>query len=84
MYDRFRDRIMFPIFDAAKRPVGFAGRGLTNEATPKYLNSPETPLYQKNKILYGFHATQQHVREKKSVIIVEGYMDFLALYQACF
>jgi DNA primase len=82
MYDRFRDRIIFPIFDAARRPVGFAGRGLTDQAMPKYLNSPETPLYQKNKILYGFHVTQQFVREKKSVIIVEGYMDFLALYQA--
>lgn len=82
VYDRFRDRIIFPIFDAAKRPVGFAGRGLTAEVLPKYLNSPETPLYQKSKILYGFHVTQQHVREKKSVIIVEGYMDFLALFQA--
>ncbi|HUI93054.1 MAG TPA: DNA primase [Chitinivibrionales bacterium] len=81
-YDRFRDRIIFPIFDTSKRPVGFAGRGLTADATPKYLNSPETPLYQKSKILYGFHVTQQFVRESKSVIIVEGYMDFLALYQA--
>jgi DNA primase len=82
VYDRFRDRIMFPIFDIAKRPVGFAGRGMTKDAMPKYLNSPETPLYQKSKILYGFHVTQQHVRESKSVIIVEGYMDFLSLYQA--
>ncbi|HMD67667.1 MAG TPA: DNA primase [Chitinivibrionales bacterium] len=82
MYDRFRDRIIFPIFDSAKRPVGFAGRGLTADAMPKYLNSPETPLYRKSSILYGFHVTHQHVREKKSVIIVEGYMDFLALYQA--
>jgi DNA primase len=81
-YDRFRDRIIFPIFDTSKRPVGFAGRGLTADAMPKYLNSPETPLYQKNKLLYGFHITQQFVRECKSAIIVEGYMDFLALYQA--
>lgn len=81
-YDRFRDRIIFPIFDMSKRPVGFAGRGLTADATPKYLNSPETPLYQKSKILYGFHVTHQHVRESKSAIIVEGYMDFLALFQA--
>ena len=77
VYDRFRDRIMFPIFDSSKRPVGFAGRGLTADAMPKYLNSPETPLYQKSKILYGFHVTQQFIRESKSVIIVEGYMDFL-------
>jgi DNA primase len=82
VYDRFRNRIIFPIFDTSKRPVGFAGRGLTADAMPKYLNSPETPLYQKNKILYGFYVTQQFVREKKSAIIVEGYMDFLALYQA--
>ena len=81
-YDRFRDRIIFPIFDTSKRPVGFAGRGLMADAMPKYLNSPETPLYQKNKLLYGFHITQQFVRESKSAIIVEGYMDFLALYQA--
>jgi DNA primase len=81
-YDRFRERIIFPIFDTSKRPVGFAGRGLTADAMPKYLNSPETPLYQKNKLLYGFHITQQFVRESKSAIIVEGYMDFLALYQA--
>jgi DNA primase len=82
VYDRFRGRIMFPIFDTSKRPVGFAGRGMSPEATPKYLNSPETPLYQKSKILYGFHVTQQHIRESKSAIIVEGYMDFLSLYQA--
>jgi DNA primase len=82
IYDRFRDRIMFPIFDISRRPVGFAGRGMTKDAMPKYLNSPETPLYQKSKILYGFHVTQQHIRESKSVIIVEGYMDFLSLYQA--
>jgi DNA primase len=82
VYDRFRGRIMFTIFDGSKRPVGFAGRGMTADAMPKYLNSPETPLYQKSKILYGFHVTQQFIRESKSVIIVEGYMDFLSLYQA--
>jgi DNA primase len=82
VYDRFRNRIMFPIFDGSGRPVGFAGRGLSADSQPKYLNSPETPLYQKNKILYGFHAAARAIRENKSVIIVEGYMDFLALYQA--
>jgi len=82
IYDRFRNRIMFPIFDMAKHPVGFAGRGMTADAMPKYLNSPETLLYQKSKILYGFYITQQFVREQKSVIIVEGYMDFLSLFLA--
>ncbi len=82
LYDRFRDRIMFPIFDTSRRPIGFGGRGLTPEAEPKYLNSPETLLYQKNKTLYGLHVAQLHIKQAKSVIIVEGYMDFLALYQA--
>jgi len=81
-YDRFRDRIMFPIFDTSKRPIGFGGRGLTKDAEPKYLNSPETMLYQKNKTFYGLHAAQSFIKQEKSVIIVEGYMDFLALYQA--
>jgi DNA primase len=81
-YDRFRDRIMFPIFDTSRRPIGFGGRGMTTDAEPKYLNSPETLLYQKNKTLYGLHAAQHHIKSAKSVIIVEGYMDFLALYQA--
>ena len=81
-YDRFRDRIMFPIFDTSKRPIGFGGRGLTKDAEPKYLNSPETLLYQKNKTFYGLHVAQYHIKQAKSVIIVEGYMDFLALYQA--
>jgi DNA primase len=82
VYDRFRDRIMFPIFDTSKRPIGFGGRGMTPDAEPKYLNSPETPLYQKTKTLYGLHTAQYHIKQKNSVIIVEGYMDFLSLYQA--
>ncbi len=81
-YDRFRDRIMFPIFDTSKRPIGFGGRGLTADAQPKYLNSPETFLYQKNKVLYGLQAAQYHIKQSKSIIIVEGYMDFLSLFQA--
>ena len=81
-YDRFRDRIMFPIFDTSKRPIGFGGRGLTADAQPKYLNSPETFLYQKNKTLYGLHEAQYHIKQSKSVIVVEGYMDFLSLFQA--
>jgi DNA primase len=82
LYDRFRDRIMFPIFDTSGRPIGFGGRGLTKDAEPKYLNSPETLLYQKNKVFYGLHAAQSFIKQAKSIIIVEGYMDFLALYQA--
>lgn len=82
VYDRFRDRIMFPIFDTSKRPIGFGGRGMTPDAEPKYLNSPETPLYQKTKTLYGLHTAQYHIKQSNSVIIVEGYMDFLSLFQA--
>jgi len=82
VYDRFRDRIMFPIFDTSKRIIGFGGRGMTADAEPKYLNSPETPLYQKAKTLYGLHAAQYHIKKNGSVIIVEGYMDFLSLFQA--
>lgn len=81
-YDRFRDRIMFPIFDTSKRPIGFGGRGLTKDVEPKYLNSPETLLYQKNKTFYGLHLAQYHIKQSKSIIIVEGYMDFLSLFQA--
>ena len=81
-YDRFRDRIMFPIFDTSKRPIGFGGRGLTKDAEPKYLNSPETLLYQKNKTFYGLHLSQYHIKQSKSIIIVEGYMDFLSLFEA--
>jgi len=81
-YDRFRDRIIFPIFDSSSRPIGFAGRSLSDESQAKYINSPETLLYQKNKILYGLNVTSKFIKEKKSVIITEGYMDFLSLFQA--
>jgi len=81
-YDRFRDRIIFPIFDISGKPVGFGGRGLDNTVTPKYLNSPETILYHKNRILYGMHKARNHIKEKGFVFIVEGYLDFLSLFQS--
>jgi DNA primase len=81
-YDRFRDRIMFSLFDLSGRVIGFAGRGRDKESTPKYLNSPETPLYRKKEFLYGLNMTRQYIKEEKSVLVVEGYMDFLTLYQA--
>jgi DNA primase len=82
VYDRFRDRVIFPIFDISGRPIAFAARGLEADAVPKYLNSPETPLYHKNRTLYGIHKARPHIKGKDSIIIVEGYMDYLALYQA--
>lgn len=81
-YDRFRDRIMFSLFDLSGRVIGFAGRGRDKEATPKYLNSPETLLYRKKEFLYGLNITRQYIKEEKSALVVEGYMDFLTLYQA--
>ncbi len=79
-YDRFRNRIIFPIIDVNMQVAGFGGRVMDN-AMPKYLNSPETIVYSKSRILYGLHAAKQYCRQTKSVYIVEGYFDFLSLYQ---
>jgi DNA primase len=81
-YDRFRERIMFPLCNQSGRVVAFAGRGLDAETQPKYLNSPETALYQKSSLLYGLHKSRTSVRDLGQLLIVEGYMDFLTLYQA--
>ena len=82
LYDRFRERIMFPVYDERNHAVGFGGRIMTNDKKDaKYLNSPETPIYNKRKILYGLHMTRDHIRHDKKALVVEGYMDFLQLYQ---
>ncbi|MCL2688636.1 MAG: DNA primase [Chitinispirillia bacterium] len=81
-YDRFRDRIMFPLYNQSGRVVAFAGRGLDGDTQPKYLNSPETLLYQKSTLLYGLHKSRGAVRDLGQLLIVEGYMDYLTLYQA--
>jgi DNA primase len=81
-YDRFRDRIIFPIGDMAGRPIAFGGRAMSDEAQPKYLNSPETPLYRKSRVLYGMHHAREAIKDRGFVLVVEGYMDYLALYQA--
>lgn len=80
--DRFRGRIMFSIFNSAGKITAFAGRVFKSDDPAKYINSPETPIYNKSKILYGLHETKQNIRNQKSVIVVEGYLDFLQLYQA--
>jgi DNA primase len=77
-YDRFRDRIIFPIVDIHERVVGFGGRSL-DESLPKYLNSPETPVYHKSRTLYGLHAAKQTCRQTGLAFVVEGYFDLLAL-----
>ena len=81
--DRFRNRIMFPIYNSFNKPIAFGGRIFNNETnTAKYLNSSETPIYNKSKTLYGIHITKNEIIEKKSVIVVEGYLDLIQLYQA--
>ncbi len=77
-YDRFRGRIIFPILDLRNHVVGFGAR-VINDALPKYVNTPETPIFHKGEFLYGLHASYQKIREKGKVLIVEGYMDWLAL-----
>ncbi len=79
-YDRFRDRIMFPIVDMRGRVIAFGGRVLTDEK-PKYLNSPETLTFKKHEELYGLYQARQSNRELQRVLIVEGYMDVVALAQ---
>lgn len=79
-YDRFRDRIMFPIRDARGRVIGFGGRVLTDEK-PKYLNSPETPVYHKANELYGLYEARRANSKLSRFVIVEGYMDVVALAQ---
>jgi DNA primase len=89
-YDRFRERVMFPILDQRGNVIGFGGRviGQSKEATadgasigPKYLNSPETPLFEKGRELYGLTQARQAIRDSDTVIVVEGYMDVVALAQ---
>ncbi|MFO7600422.1 MAG: DNA primase [Candidatus Desulfacyla sp.] len=77
-YDRFRGRVMFPIFNLRGQVIGFGGRVL-NDAMPKYLNSPETLLFHKGEFPYGLHASYQAIRQRGATVIVEGYMDLLAL-----
>ncbi len=80
-YDRFRDRIMFPILDVRSNVIGFGGRIINPEDTPKYMNSPETPLFDKGRELYGLTQARQAIRDTDTVIVVEGYMDVVALAQ---
>ena len=80
VYDRFRNRLMFPIRDVRGRVIGFGARSLDN-SEPKYLNSPETPLFAKSAVLYALDRAQSAMREKKQAVVVEGYMDVIAAHQ---
>ncbi|MCU0807206.1 MAG: DNA primase [Candidatus Contendobacter sp.] len=79
--DRFRDRIIFPIRDRRGRVIAFGGRTLDGDVTPKYLNSPETPLFHKGSELYGLYEARAHNRSLPRLVVVEGYMDVVALAQ---
>src|SRR4051794_10431365 len=79
-YDRFRHRVMFPILDGRGNVIGFGGR-VIGAGEPKYLNSPETPLFEKGRELYGLYQARRTIRDANRVIVVEGYMDVVALAQ---
>jgi DNA primase len=83
-YDRFRDRVMFPIHDRSGRVVAFGGRALEPGAKAKYLNSPETELFHKGGLLFNHHRARKAVHEKEEIIVVEGYIDVIAMTQAGF
>jgi DNA primase len=89
-WDRFRNRLMFPLYNHVGKVVGFTGRILSESKTEvgqssfveaKYINSPESPIFQKSRILYGFHKTKIAIREQKTAVLVEGQMDFLMMWQ---
>ena len=81
VFDRFRSRVMIPIHDGKGRPVGFGARALKDGDEPKYLNSPQTALFDKSRTLFALHAARQAIRDQKAAVIVEGYMDALAAHQ---
>lgn len=82
-YDRFRSRVMFPIHNVSGKPIAFGGRKLTNnDKQPKYINSPETELYIKSRVLYGLYQGKQAIRKEDNCILVEGYTDVISMHQA--
>lgn len=83
-YDRFRNRLMFPIRNANGNVVGFGARTLDPDGIPKYLNSPQTPVFDKSKLLYGLSAGKRSIREAREAVIVEGYMDVIRAHEAGF
>jgi len=83
-YDRFRNRIMFPIRDGAGKMSGFGARILDPNDVPKFLNSPQTPIFDKGRLLYGLHLARKPIRTEDQAVIVEGYLDVIALHQAGF
>jgi DNA primase len=84
LYDRFRNRLMFPIHNEAGKIIAYGGRALAADDEPKYLNSPETPIYKKSHVLYNLHRAKEAIRKEDRVILVEGYMDAIGVTAAGF
>ncbi len=84
VYDRFRHRLMIPIRDGRGRTVGFGARALNKDDNPKYLNSPQGPLFDKSRLLFGLDMARRSIRETETVVVVEGYMDVMQAHQAGF
>lgn len=82
VYDRFRNRLVFPILDGLGRPIAFGARRLDPKDEPKYLNSPETPLFNKSETLYGLHQAKKPIIDSRQAVVVEGYTDVIACHQA--
>ena len=80
-YDRFRNRVIFPIFDITGKPIAFGGRVINGDSDFKYINSPETPIYHKGGMLYGLNLSKKYITEADKVYILEGYMDLITCYQ---
>ena len=81
LYDLFRDRLMFPTFDLQGSPIGFGGRVL-GDGTPKYLNTPETPIYKKSETMYGIDKARREIQKRGTAVIVEGYTDVISLHRS--
>src|SRR6476660_3198201 len=81
-YDAFRGRLMFPIHNESGKVIAFGGRAMRDDDQPKYLNSPETPIYKKTSVLYNLHRAREAVRRSGRVVLVEGYMDVIGVYAA--
>ena len=81
-YDRYRYRLIFPIFSHVGKVLGFGGRIIREDDEPKYINSPETPVYNKSRVLYGLYHAKNAIRSREEAILVEGYTDVISLYQA--
>ena len=82
VYDRFRNRIQFPFFDTSNRVIGFSGRAYNDEETAKYINSPESPLFDKSSFIYGLHIAKPHIRRTDAAMLTEGPIDAIMAHQA--